>query len=455
MSTVNEYIFREYDIRGVVDTDLTNDVAVLLGKGIGTYFRRNGVSAITVGGDVRLHTDRLKEHLISGLSSTGLAVTDLGQVPTGVQYFSMYTLDVQAGVMITGSHNPPEFNGFKMTLKSAPVFGEEIQAIRKLIEAGDFESGTGSVATHDIMPAYFDDMAGRINLRRPVKVVIDCGNGAGSLAAREVFDRMGADATYLFCEPDGNFPNHHPDPTVIKYIQDMIKAVKESDAELGIGFDGDADRIGIVDENGNVIFGDRLTLILARDVLKRHPGGKVVFDVKCSQVLPEAIEKAGGKPIMWKTGHSLLKKKMKEEDAPVGGEMSGHIFIRDNFYGYDDALYVAARLLEIISRTDEPVSALLKDVPDFFSTPEIRAECVNDQEKFQIVEKAVDYFKEHHDVVDVDGVRILFGDGWGLVRASNTQPVIVMRFEARSEARLAEIRDLVIDKLKEFGQFTI
>ena len=452
MGKLNPFIFRDYDIRGVVDVDLTDETVEQLGKGFGAYFSKNGVTKISIGGDVRLHTERLSKALQKGLLSTGIDVIDLGKVPTGVQYFSLYKLDVQAGVMITGSHNPPEFNGFKLSLGTSPVYGEEIQKIREIIDAGDFPTGSGSVENYDIMEDYFADITGRIKLERPVKVVVDCGNGAGSLVACELFEKLGADATMLYCEPDGNFPNHHPDPTVLKYIQDLIQKVKETGAELGIGYDGDADRIGVVDENGNAIFGDRLILIFARAILPKYPGGEVVFDVKCSQALPEAITEAGGSPTMWKTGHSLLKKKMKETGAPIGGEMSGHIFIKDGFYGFDDAVYVSARLLEIVSQSDKKVSELLDGVPEYHSTPEIRAECASDEEKFKIVEKSVSYFKENYDVIDVDGVRILFGDGWGLVRASNTQPVIVLRFEARTPERRDEIRDLVVSKLKEYGE---
>lgn len=456
MATVNPFIFREYDIRGVVATDLTDDVVTLLGKGLGTYFIRKGTCKISVGGDVRLHTNQLKSALLKGLLSTGIHVVDLGQVPTGMQYFSLYELeDVHGGVMITGSHNPPEFNGFKISLGTGPVYGEEIQHIRQLMESGDFETGDGVADTKDLYESYYDDITTRIKLERPVKVVIDCGNGAASLVARELFKRLGADATMLFDEPDGNFPNHHPDPTVVDYIQDLIKKVRETGAELGIGYDGDADRIGVVDENGEVIFGDKLVLIFAREILKNHPGEQVIFDVKCSQALDEEITKSGGKPLMWKTGHSLLKNKLKELGAPLGGEMSGHIFIADKFPGYDDAVYVSARLLEIVSQSNKKMSDYLEGVTPYFSTPEIRVECNSDEEKFQITEKAVKYFKENYDVIDVDGVRILFGDGWGLVRASNTQPVIVIRFEAQTQERLDEIQEIVVSKLKSFGDVKI
>jgi phosphomannomutase/phosphoglucomutase len=406
MAKINPFIFREYDIRGVVGEDLTDEVVELLGKGLGTYFARRDVKAISLGGDVRLHTKHLSGVLQKGILSAGIDIIDLGAVPTGVQYFSLYKLDVQGGVMITGSHNPPEFNGFKISLGTAPVYGEMIREIHRIIEEGNFVTGKGFAEDYNIIPYYLSDINNRITLKRPVKVVVDCGNGAGSLVAGKLLKQLGANATMLFCEPDGNFPNHHPDPTVLKYIQDLIKKVKETGAELGIGYDGDADRIGVVDENGSVIFGDRLILIFARAILPQYPGGEVIFDVKSSQALPEAITAAGGKPLMWKTGHSLIKKKMKETGAPVGGEMSGHIFIKDNFYGFDDAIYVSARLLEIVSQGSKKVSELLEDVPDYHSTPEIRAECAGDEEKFRIVEKAVEYFKKNYEVVDVDGVRI-------------------------------------------------
>jgi len=455
MAKINPYIFRQYDIRGVVDKDLTEEVVELLGKGIGTHFIQQGVKKITIGGDVRLSTPKLKETLSKGFTSTGIDIIDLGTVPTPVQYFSLHKLPVQGGVMITGSHNPPEFNGFKISLGTAPVYGEEIQTIREIIEKNDFVEGKGKIETYEIIQDYINDIKSRLNIRRPVKVVIDCGNGVASLVAPKLLEDLGAEVICMYCEPDGRFPNHHPDPTVVANMQDLIKKVNETGAELGVGYDGDADRIGVVNEKGEIIFGDKLLLIFALDVLKRRPGEKVVFDVKCSQALPETIQRAGGVPVMWKTGHSLLKKKMKELKAPIGGEMSGHIFFADNYYGFDDAIYASARLLEILSKSDKKISEYLKDVPHYYSTPEIRAECKTDEEKFKIVELAVDYFKRKYKVIDVDGVRIQFGDGWGLVRASNTQPVIVLRFEARTQERLEEIQKLVVNRLKEFGEIKI
>ncbi len=452
---ISTHIFREYDIRGVVDKDLTDEFVTLLGQGFGTYMLRKNARSLSIGGDVRLSTERFREKLISGLLSTGVQVVDLGPVPTPVQYYSMNILPVDAGIMITGSHNPPDYNGFKMTLNKGPVFGDEIQNIRKIIESGDFETGSGSVRSESIIDQYIEHIVNNITIENPVKVVIDSGNGAGSLAAHKLFRKLGVDTIDLFDTPDGTFPNHHPDPTVVENIQDLIATVKSSGAALGIGYDGDADRIGVVDENGNIIWGDRLMIIFGREILKTHPGAQIIFDVKCSQALPEMIEKFGGKPIMYKTGHSLLKQKMKETGAPLAGEMSGHMFFSDRYFGFDDAIYASARLVELVSKSGQKVSELLKDVPEYFSTPEIRAETINDDEKFKIAKLASEYFSKNYEVIDIDGVRILFGDGWGLVRASNTQPVLVLRFEARSQERLDEISNIVISKLKEFGQIKI
>ena len=393
---------------------------------------------------------------MEGLRSTGINVVNLGQVPTPVQYFSMHRIpDVQGGVMITGSHNPPEFNGFKITMNNAPVFGPMIQEIRELIEKGDFEKGNGGYEEQEIIEDYISYIKQNIKLERPVKVVLDSGNGAAALVAHRLLKELGAETIDLFDTPDGRFPNHHPDPTVVKYIQTLIKTTKESDAELGIGYDGDADRIGVVDENGEVIWGDKLMIIFSREVLKEHPGAPIIFDVKCSQALPEMIEKFGGKPIMSKTGHSNLKQKMKDLKAPLAGEMSGHVFFADRYFGFDDAIYASARMVELVSRSNKKVSELLADVPKYYSTPEIRAEVESDEIKFKMAEEAEKYFSEHYDVIAIDGVRIQFGDGWGLVRASNTQPVLVLRFEARTPERLKEIQDIVVTKLKEFGKIKI
>ncbi len=452
---INPYIFREYDIRGVVDKDLTDEAVELLGKGIGTYLRNHEAKKITVGGDVRLSTERFREDLIKGLRSTGIDVVDLGPVPTPVQYFSMYVLEVDGGVMITGSHNPPEFNGFKITMHKAPVFGPMIQDIKAIIDKGEFASGKGRYEKVALNERYIEHIKKNITIHRPLKVVLDSGNGAASLVAHKLFKEMGVETIDLFDTPDGRFPNHHPDPTVVDNIQELIKTVRESGADFGVGYDGDGDRIGVVDENGEIIWGDRLMIIFGRDILQQHHGAPIIFEVKCSQALPEMIEKFGGKPIMWRTGHSNLKKKMKETGAPLAGEMSGHLFFADRYFGYDDAIYASARMAELVSKTDKKVSQLLEDVPQYFATPEIRAEVASDEQKFQIAEKAKEYFSQNYEVIDVDGVRIQFGDGWGLVRASNTQPVLVLRFEAKTKERLEEIKNLVVGKLKEFGDISV
>lgn len=452
---INQYIFREYDIRGVVDKDLTDEAVELIGKGFGTYIAAKGAKSVSVGGDVRLSTNRFIKQITNGIISCGIDVINIGAVPTPVQYFSMHVLDVDSGIMITGSHNPPEFNGFKLSLFNTPVFGPEIQKIKEIIESTNFIKGNGSYREADIKKAYHDHLIKNINIKKPIKVVIDSGNGAGSLVAHKLFKDLGLETIDLFDTPDGNFPNHHPDPTVEKNISQLIKTVRETNADLGIGYDGDADRIGVINEKGEIVWGDKLMILFSRDILKRMPGAHIIFEVKCSQALPEMIEKFGGIPVMWKTGHSILKKKMKELNAPLAGEMSGHLFFADRYYGYDDAIYASARLVELLSNTDKKLSELLADIPRYYATPEIRLETESDKIKFEIAEKAKTYFSKNYEVVDVDGVRILFGDGWGLVRASNTQPVLVLRFEARSEKRLAELKQLVINKLKSFGQINI
>jgi len=448
---MKDYIFREYDIRGVVGTDLTDDVVTSIGRGFGTYIRRHGGKKVSLGGDVRHSTVGFRENVAEGLMSVGVDVIDVGVVPTPALYYTLFELPVDGSVMITGSHNPPDMNGFKLNLGTDSVFGGEIQRIREIIASGDFESGEGKRSSAEILDAYTDAIRDRIHLERPLKVVADCGNGCASLVACDLLESLGCEVVSLYCEPDGNFPNHHPDPTVMEYIADLIAAVREHGADIGIGYDGDADRVGTVDEKGDVVFADTMLALLAREVLKAGPA-EIIFDVKCSQGLVEDIEAHGGTPVMWKTGHSLLKRKVKESGAPIGREMSGHMVLADGYYNIDDAVYASCRILQMLSRSDRTLSELVSTVPQYFSTPEIRGETVDDATKFAMVERAVEYFKANYDVVDVDGVRILFGDGWGLVRASNTQPVIVMRFEARTKERLEEIQRLVTGKLREFGE---
>ncbi|HET7583788.1 MAG TPA: phosphomannomutase/phosphoglucomutase [Gemmatimonadaceae bacterium] len=439
---VHQGIFRQYDVRGVVDEDLTPDVATLLGRAFSTYLRRHGVAGpVAVGRDNRPSGPALRDALVRGLTSSGTSVIDVGLVPTPLLYWSLHHLRVSGGVQITGSHNPPEYNGFKLCVGTASLHGEEIQELYRIIASGDFATGTGTVTDDAIIDRYIDDIVARTGtLARRLRVIVDCGNGVGSLVAPQLFERLRVDYTGLFCESDGTFPNHHPDPTVPANVQDLIAAVRREHADIGIAFDGDADRIGVVDDRGEIVWGDHVLILYARDVLARTGRGQpIIFDVKCSQALPDAVRAAGGEPVMWKTGHSLIKEKMRELHAPLAGEMSGHMFFQEGFYGHDDALYGAARLLRIVAASGRSVSELLADVPKYVSTPEIRVDCPDDR-KFAIVDEAVREFRRGHDVIDVDGARVLFGDGWGLLRASNTQPVLVMRFEARTPERLREIQ---------------
>ncbi len=438
-------IFREYDIRGVVGKELTVEAAEAIGRAFAALLTERKIPlVVAVGRDNRPNGVALRDALVGGLVASGVQVVDIGEVPTPLLYWSLHNLDVSAGIQITGSHNPPEFNGFKLCVGTGSLYGDGIQRLRAIIEAGNFPAGAGSIRHEAVIDRYENDIVERVGkLSRPLKVVFDCGNGAGALVAPRLFPRLGIDPVMLFAESDGTFPNHHPDPTVVENLQDLIAAVRREGADLGIGFDGDADRIGIVDRNGTIIWGDYLLIIYARDVLARtgraHPNQSIIFDVKCSQALPKAIEGAGGTPVMWKTGHSLIKEKMKALHAPVAGEMSGHMFFTEGFYGHDDALYGAARLLRIVADSGMGVDELLADIPKYVSTPEIRIDCP-DEKKFAVVAAAVEHFKKQHEVIEVDGARVLYGDGWGLIRASNTQPIIVARFEALSQKRLDEIR---------------
>jgi phosphomannomutase/phosphoglucomutase len=446
-------IFRQYDIRGIVDRDLTAEAAEGVGRAYAARLQLSGARGpVAVGRDNRPSGRALRDALVRGLTGCGVDVIDVGVVPTPVLYWSLHHLPVVGGIQITGSHNPPEYNGFKLSLGKNSIHGEGIQQLRRLIERGDFPTGRGTAREEAVIDAYVADIVARSGrLSRPLRVVVDAGNGAGALVAEQLFGGLGVDATYLYCESDGTFPNHHPDPTVVENLQDLIAAVRETGADLGVAFDGDADRIGVVDARGEIVWGDHVLILYARDVLARTGRGQsIIFDVKCSQALPHAITEAGGVPVMWKTGHSLIKEKMKELGAPIAGEMSGHMFFTEGFYGHDDAMYGAARLLRIVADSGRSVDELLSDVPKFVSTPEIRVDCPDDM-KFGIVSAAARHFRAGHDVIDVDGVRVLFGDGWGLVRASNTQPVLVTRYEARTPERLAAIRGEMEDWLRGQG----
>lgn len=433
-------IFRQYDIRGIVDKDLTQETVEILGKAIGTYFRQHNRSHVAVGMDCRLSSPAFAEFLNKGLLSTGCDVTELGTIPTPLLYFAIFYKKIEAGVMITGSHNPPEYNGFKMMSGEDTLYGPDIQDIHKIITSGKFiHDDFGSKQKYDIVPEYSDYVVENINLNRQLKVVVDAGNGTGGVVAVPILKRLGCDVIDLFCEMDGHFPNHHPDPTLPEALETLITTVKESEADAGIAYDGDADRIGTIDDNGNIIWGDQLMILFARDILPSHPGAPVISEVKASKLLYEEIEKLGGRPIMWKTGHSFIKKKIKQEKALIAGEMSGHIFFADRFFGFDDAIYSSARLLEILSRSEKKLSAMLADLPRTYHTPEIRV-YASDAVKFKIVELVKKELEKKYPIVDIDGVRAQFPNGWGLVRASNTQEVLVLRFEADTEKDLQTIR---------------
>ncbi|KPK72573.1 phosphomannomutase [candidate division WOR_3 bacterium SM23_60] len=442
---INPAIFREYDIRGIADTDLTDDNVYTLGRACGTYYVSRGEKKVIVGQDVRISSPRIAKAMHRGLNDSGCDVIDIGIVPTPVLYFSLFHYNTGNGIMITASHNPKEFNGFKVAQNKSTIYGDEIQKLRRLTEEDTFATGKGTIATLDVVPAYLDYILDHMRIKKGIRVAIDTGNGTCGPLVDSLMKKIGADYQILYKEPDGNFPNHLADPTVVEHISELINVVKHGSFECGIGFDGDGDRIGVLDENAEVIWGDVLLAIYAEKVLQRIPGAKIIFEVKCSQGLIERIDALGGVPLMYKTGHSLIKAKMRAEHSPLAGEMSGHIFFADRYYGFDDAIYASLRLLEILS-DGVTLSTLAYKVPKYYSTPEIRVE-TSDEKKFQIVEDLKSYFKKSYKVIDIDGVRVVFPDGWGLVRPSNTQPALVLRFEAKTEDRLEEIKTLFLNKL--------
>ncbi len=443
MGTIHPHVFREYDIRGVVDRDIDTDFAYRLGRAFGTYIRRQRDTVrLAVGRDCRHSSDVLFDALCRGLQASGCDVLDIGVVPTPLLYYALFVLPVQGGVQITASHNPPEFNGFKLCAGKDALYGTQIQDVRRIMESGDFIDGTGTFTRETgLVEMYIQHIVDNITMGpRRLRVVIDAGNGTAGPVARALYTRLGCDLTCLYCDMDGSFPNHHPDPVVPENLRDLRGRVTDIGADVGIGFDGDADRIGVVDERGEIIWGDMLLLIYARDLLRVQRGVPVIFEVKCSMILEREIERLGGIPVMWKAGHSLIKAKMRELAAPLAGEMSGHMFFADRYYGYDDAIYAGARLLEILSHTERPLSALVADLPQTVATPEIRIPCPDDV-KFRVVADVTETFRRRGlPLVDVDGVRVKYPHGWGLVRASNTQPALVLRFEALSGEELEAIR---------------
>jgi phosphomannomutase / phosphoglucomutase len=438
---MNRDVFREYDIRGVVGRDLDPDFAHLLGKAIGTYALRHGVRRMTLGRDCRLSSEAYQAAVGRGIMAAGVNVTDIGLCATPMLYFSIRHYGVEGGVMVTGSHNPPDFNGFKICIGPDTIYGEEIQELRRIIEGGAFTTGSGAYAQSDVAAAYLEHIFDNVHVKPGLRIVLDGGNGVGGFFALPLLKRYGCLITDIHCDPDGNFPHHFPDPTVPENLRELIGLVREKKADAGIAYDGDADRIGVITDRGDVLWGDELLLLFSRFILKENPGAAVIGEVKCSQKLYDDIGNRGGRPIMWKAGHSLIKGKMKEEKALLAGEMSGHIFFADRYFGYDDAIYASARLIEILSESGQRLSELLADVPRTFTTPEIRVAC-DDRKKFRVVDSVRDHFLRTHGnaVITIDGVRIPFDDGWALLRASNTQPVLVLRFEAADEKRLAAIR---------------
>jgi phosphomannomutase/phosphoglucomutase len=443
-------IFRQYDIRGLVGSELTPEFARALGRAFATvaWDRLGRAPTLAVGRDNRPSGEALAAGLRRGIAEAGGTAIDVGVLPTPALYFGVVALDTDGGVQVTGSHNPPEFNGFKMVLGGEAFHGDEILGVWEIIVTERWRTAAGRESSDaSVLGRYREGIVARHRLTRPVRVVVDCGNGAGSLVAVGTLEALGAEVTPLFCESDGTFPNHHPDPTVPENLRDLQVAVRRTDAELGIAFDGDADRIGAVDELGRIVYGDQLLVILGRDAVARFgPGTPVIFDVKCSEVLPTALAAAGARPIMWKTGHSLIKAKMKEEQAPLAGEMSGHMFFGGDYLGFDDALFAAARLLEIVGRGRFGLAGLLSDLPATTATPEIRVD-VPEERKFELVQRAVRHFSSRYPVNTIDGVRITFPDGWGLLRASNTQPILVLRFEASNQRSLDAARGEVVEWL--------
>ncbi len=439
---MNPEIYREYDIRGVIGEDIKEDEFIILGKGFGTYFKGLGKKRIALARDCRLSSPKISDELTEGLISTGCNVVDVGICPTPTLYFAIRHLKADGGVMITASHNPPNYNGFKICSGFDTIYGEEIQKVRQIIEKADFATGHGKYSSYEIIETYIDMITSDIKITPGIKVGFDAGNGTAGPVGVKILQSLGCDLYDLYCDMDGSFPNHEPDPTVLDNMKDLIEEVRKHNLNIGIGVDGDGDRIGVIDNSGDIVFGDMLLLIFARDILAENPGATIISEVKCSDRMYKDIEAHGGNAIMWKTGHSLIKNKMKESKALLAGEMSGHMFFADRYFGYDDAIYASCRLLEILSRTGKSLIELLAGVPKSYTTPEIRVECP-DAKKFELVDRLKDEFSKKYKIIDVDGVRIVFDDGWGLVRASNTQPALVLRFEAQSKERLEEIRSLI------------
>jgi len=446
---INRKIFREYDIRGIYESDLKGELPYFIGRAFGSFVRKKNINEVCVGGDNRLTTPEIKEKLIKGLIESGLNVIDIGIVPTPLLYFSVHFYKFGSGIMVTASHNPPEFNGFKMVSSGGSLYGKEIQKIADMIEKEDFEKGNGKFEKKEVIDDYIKFMEERFKFNKKFKVGIDTGNGTVGPLIEKLFRKIGIEFVGLYLESDGNFPNHLPDPVVPENLKDLIDIVKKYNLDCGFGFDGDGDRLGVIDDKGNILWGDQLLIVYSREILKEKKGEKIIFDVKCSRALEEEIEKMGGIPLMWKTGHSLIENKLHQEKAPVAGELSGHLYFADEYFGYDDAIYACLRLLRIMDKEDKKLSEFLKDVKKYYSTPEIRIE-VPDEEKFEIVERVKRYYSDKYKISDIDGVKVYYPDGWALVRASNTQPALVVRIEAETEDTLNKIKNEFIGVIEKF-----
>jgi phosphomannomutase/phosphoglucomutase len=444
--TVNPAIFRAYDIRGVVGETLTADSVYLIGRAIGALAIESGEKNMAVARDGRLSGPMLIAALCDGILSTGCNVINLGVVPTPILYYATYELDTHSGVMLTGSHNPPEYNGLKIVMNGKTLAEEGIQDLYRRIIEDRLCDGSGTATDVDLLDRYMLRITSTVKLSRPLKVVVDCGNGVPGVVVPELYRQMGCDVHELFCDVDGNFPNHHPDPSVAENLQDLVRRVRELDADVGLAFDGDGDRLGVVTRQGEIIWPDRQLMLFAKSILANNPGAKIIYDVKCTSNLATVVREHGGEPIMWKTGHSLIKAKLAETQALLAGEMSGHIFIKDRWYGFDDAVYAGARLLEILATEELDIDALFAGIPDSVNTPELKIN-VSEAEKFLIMEKLIESadFKTALQVMTIDGLRVNFADGWGLVRPSNTTPCLVLRFEAESETVLKRIQTLFRD----------
>jgi len=446
---VNRKIFREYDIRGIYEIDLKGELPYFIGKAFGSYVKRKNINEVCVGGDNRLTTPEIKEKLVKGLIESGINVIDIGIVPTPLLYFSVHFYKFGSGIIVTASHNPPEFNGFKMVLKEGSLYGKEIQKIADMVENEDFEKGVGKFERKEVIDDYIKFMEERFKFNKKFKVGIDTGNGTAGPLIEKLFRKLGIEFVGLYLESDSNFPNHLPDPVIPENLKDLIEIVKKYNLDCGFGFDGDGDRLGVVDEKGNILWGDQLLIVYSREVLKERKGVKIIFDVKCSRALEEEIEKMGGIPLMWKTGHSLIENKLHEEKAPIAGELSGHLYFADEYFGYDDAIYSSLRLLRIMDKEGKKLSEFFTDVKKYYSTPEIRIE-VSDDNKFEIVEKVKNYFSKKYKINDIDGVKVYYPNGWALLRASNTQPALVVRIEGGTEEELEKIKEEFMEVIEKF-----